>query len=416
MKNLIYTLSSLVLCLILFSSCEKEYSEPILTNVPQGSVKTIAEVRAMEVLGTEVIISDDISVYGVVTMDETTGNLYKEAYMTDATGNLYLRFTSGSGLYIGDSIMVNLNGAKILRYNQMLQIDSLHPDNSIVKISTQNFKAPEVTTIDVLLNNLEASQGKLVQLDNSWFQAGGQGLTYANAAIQTSESRFLQDIVSDIIEVRTSGYSNFANDTLPNGAGSFIGVVAQYNSGLQLLIRNPNELSLNGTLPQFVIKNFDDQNINSGGWTIQEPTPAVTPTLTWATSTQGGNPTPYGVMLNWNGSSNEVVESWLISPGIDLSSSTNSSLSFSSDFRYTGPTLEVLISTDYDGVSLPGTATWAPIVATLDTDGNNWGFVNSGQISLNAYLGNNSVYIAYKYTGTGSDGSTWELEDIQIIY
>jgi hypothetical protein len=416
MKNLIYTLSSLVFCLIIFSSCEKEHSEPILTNVPQGSVKTIAEVRAMEVLGTEVIISDDISVYGVVTMDETTGNLYKEAYMTDATGNLYLRFTSGSGLYIGDSIMVNLNGAKILRYNQMLQIDSLHPDNSIVKISTQNFKAPEVTTIAALLNNLEASQGKLVQLDNSWFQAGGQGLTYANAATQTSESRFLQDIVSDIIEVRTSGYSNFANDTLPSGAGSFVGVVAQYNSGIQLLIRNPNELSLNGTLPQFVIKNFDDQNINSGGWTIQEPTPAVTPTLTWATSTQGGNPTPYGVMLNWNGSSNEVVESWLISPGIDLSSSTNSSLSFSSDFRYTGPTLEVLISTDYDGVSLPATANWTPIVATLDTDGNNWGFVNSGQISLNPYLGNNSVYIAYKYTGTISDGSTWELEDIQIIY
>ena len=121
-------------------------------------------------------------------------------------------------------------------------------------------------------------------------------------------------------------------------------------------------------------------------------------------------------MLNWNGSSNEVVESWLISPGIDLSASTNSSLSFSSDFRYTGPTLEVLISTDYDGVSLPATATWAPISATLDTDGNNWGFVNSGQINLNTYLGNNSVYIAYKYTGTGSDGSTWELEDIQIIY
>lgn len=417
MKNIYYRLSSLFLVLMLFSACEKDYDAPTPRTIPEGNIVTIAEVRAMEVPGTEVVITEDISVYGVVTMDESTGNLYKEAYMSDATGNLYLRFISSSSLYIGDSIMVNLKGAKILRYNQMLQVDSLHPDNNIVKIATQVFKTPETISIGDLLSNLETAQGKLVQIDNSWFQAGGQGLTYAYAATQTSESRILQDLGStSTIEVRTSGYANFANDTIPAGAGSFIGIVAQYNSGLQLLIRDPNELSLNGTLPQMMIKDFDDNIITSGGWTVQDPIPAVTPSLTWATSNAGGSPTPYGIMKNWNGSANEVVESWLISPAIDLSSSSAPNFSLSSDYRYTGPTLEVLVSTDYDGSSLPATATWTAVSTPLDLDGNAWGMVSSGQVSLSSYSGNSAVYIAFKYTGTSSDGSTWELDDIKIFY
>ena len=61
-----------------------------LKQFPVGTVKTIAEVRAMHVPGETVRITEDLSVYGVVTIDETTGNFYKESYITDATGNLYI--------------------------------------------------------------------------------------------------------------------------------------------------------------------------------------------------------------------------------------------------------------------------------------------------------------------------------------
>ena len=62
-----------------------------------------------------------------------------------------LRFISGSNLFTGDSVLINLKGAKILKFNQMLQVDSLHPDNSVVKLSTQNFQTPEIITISSFL-------------------------------------------------------------------------------------------------------------------------------------------------------------------------------------------------------------------------------------------------------------------------
>ena len=220
MKRILHIISSLLLLTVFCNSCKKDFVDPEMKTVPTGTVLTIAEVRALYVPGEIVNITEDMSVYGVVTMDESTGNLYKESYITDVTGNLYLRFISSSGLYVGDSIQVNLKGAKIYKYNQMLQVDSLHPDNNIVKISTQNYKTPEVVTIAELTadaNSMEAAQGKLVQINYSSFVSGGKGFPYADAANLTATSMGLIDpsvTLADTIDVRTSGYANFAADTV----------------------------------------------------------------------------------------------------------------------------------------------------------------------------------------------------------
>src|SRR5690606_10722923 len=207
--------------IVILTGCTKEYDTPTNRTVPVGSVLTIAEVRALHVPGTETRITQDISVFGVVTADETTGNLYKETYIQDETGALYLRFTTSSGVYIGDSIRVNLKGTKILRYNQMLQVDSVHPDNNIVKIKTQQYRTPEVVTITALKANMESYQGKLIQLNSVYFIDGGQTKTYADGINKVAVSRMLEDASSNQIDVRTSGYANFANDTLPAGSGTF---------------------------------------------------------------------------------------------------------------------------------------------------------------------------------------------------
>ena len=72
-----------------FTSCKKDFDDPTINVVPTGNVLTIAEVRALYQPGKTIKIAEDISVYGVVTMDESTGNLYKESFITDGTGNLY---------------------------------------------------------------------------------------------------------------------------------------------------------------------------------------------------------------------------------------------------------------------------------------------------------------------------------------
>ena len=61
--------------------------------------------------------------------------------------------------------------------------------------------------------------------------------------------------------------------------------------------------------------------------------------------------------------------------------------------------------------SLPASATWIPLSATLSTGGFEW--ASSGAIDLSSFAGTNT-YLAFKYTGTNSDGKTWELDNITI--
>ena len=165
----------------------------------------------------------------------------------------------------------------------------------------------------------------------------------------------------------------------------------------------------------YLTKNFDDNSVTSGGWTINEPMPATTTSLTWATGLLGGASTPYGVIKNWNGSSNEPVESWLISPSMDLSTATTPLLSFKSAVGYNGAPLEVLISTNYDGTSNPLVqGLWTPLNPIMPLSTGNWfDWTPSGNVDLSMYI-TIGVYIAFKYTGSSANGSTWEVDDILV--
>ena len=121
--------------------------------------------------------------------------------------------------------------------------------------------------------------------------------------------------------------------------------------------------------------------------------------------------TPYGQVKNWNGSENIPGESWLISPVIACLESTNSPmLSFITGFNYIGAQLEVLVSTNYTSGE-PSTASWTALTTDLSPGG--WEWTPSGALSLSSFQTNNTR-IAFKYTGTDSDGKTWEVDDIKI--
>lgn len=368
----------------------------------------------------DIVINEDLSVYAVVTMDEQSGNIYKESYIEDATGGINLRLQASGGLYQGDSVRVYLKGTKLTKYNQMLQLDSVDVDNNIIKQATQQDRQPTVVTNIAFIT--AGHQAQLIQLNNVEFASTELGLTYADGTNQQSDNRMLEDTLGNQIIVRTSGYANFANDTVPEGNGTFIGVVSQYNNDLQLLIRDPNELSMNGPrhgggggggTPD-VEKDFQDQSITSGGWTTQ----LVTGSFNWTTSDQGSAGNFYAKMSNYTNPGNQLSEAWLISPPLDFSSSTAPIFDFRNAYNFTGDPLEVLISTNYDGVSAPSTATWTNLTFHASTGGFAWVSASDppeGPIDLTSYLTNN-VYIAFKYTGSNSSGSTWEVDDIEITY
>lgn len=164
------------------------------------------------------------------------------------------------------------------------------------------------------------------------------------------------------------------------------------------------------TSQTYLSKDFDDLSLTSGGWTTQ----VVVDTTNWKVSEFNGD--KFAKVSNHNGTNNVAAETWLISPSIDISSATSPVVSFETIMKYTGPAIQLMVSTDYNGTSAPSTATWTDITAgaTLDVNDQTWGnWTPSGEVALSSYIGN-SVYIAFKYTGGSTNGSTWEVDNIQV--
>lgn len=120
-----------------------------------------------------------------------------------------------------------------------------------------------------------------------------------------------------------------------------------------------------------------------------------------------------GVRMNGFSGSPQNNEDWLLSPGVNLTE--DATLSFSTDVRFGGPELEVLISTNYAGLGDPNAADWTAISATLDTDDSSYDtWVGSGDIDLSAYTGQ-TVVIAFKYTSNSTDGAAaWTVDNFNV--
>jgi hypothetical protein len=251
---------------------------------------------------------------------------------------------------------------------------------------------------------------KLIEIDNVEFKSTEIGQTWADAVNLASVNHTLVECSStNEIIVRTSGYANFAGQQIPSGNGKFIGILGKYGTDYQLYVRTPDELNMKNPLCNkiYLSKDFDDNSVTSGGWTQQ----FVTANVSW--SIYSGGTTPVASISNYSGGSNTACETWLISPAVDLSQANAPFLNFRNAYKYTGPALQVLVSTNYDGTSAPSTATWTDLSSQAIWSTGNFAFVSSGNIDLTPYISSNT-YIAFKYTGTSSSGSTWELDDILI--
>jgi hypothetical protein len=418
MKNIksISLISFLAAMLLL--SCNKDPVQPPIKVLTSDNIITIDSVKNMYfAVNADIVVAQDYSVYGTVTADEVSGNLYKEIYIQDATAGIKLRLTSSGSFYEGERVRVALKGATITRYKNMLSIDNIDPDKQIIKQGTKESITPEVVSIDdikIPVGEIYSPyQGKLIKLDNVEFLCSDIFNAWANAVTQYSGEATLIDANNKQVLVRTSGFSSFANDVLPKGNGSVIAVVSQYNSTVQLTIRTPQELTLTGTRINDCfkyIKNFNDGNIYSGGWTTQN----VIGNINWTTNDQGSpDNSDYATITNFNFTNftNTACESWLISKEFDLTNSGTDSLSFRSAYKYSGNPLEFYVTTNYTGDVT--TTTWTNITSLPVWSGGNFVWAFSKNMPLSNY-NSPTVRFAFKYTGSNNDGNTWEIDDFII--
>lgn len=423
MKN--FRIAVLLLATVVSAvACKKEFDTPPERTLPVGQVLTVAQLRALYT-GVPKRFGGDSSVYAVVTADEQNGNLYKNIYIQDHTGAIVMRLLNSGGLYQGDSIRIYLPGTVLGSYAGMLQLDSVDVDNNVVKQATLVQKQPETVTIAQIT---PAMQGRLVRIEDVEFPVSEVGQTYADAVNQVTVNRTLTDCTNDLI-VRTSGYANFAGRQLPTGSGSIVGVLGQFNSDMQLFIRNINEVQLLDNaarcepLPELcpaapgVAENFsgatDNVNLALTCWIN---TPQVG-TRVWRGEDLSGELTAQATAF---GSGNASDVAWLITPVVNYT--PGMTLSFRSQRGFGDPgheALSVFISTNYN-ISNLATANWSAVpaaVAGSSVADQVW--VSSGQVDLGTVLPagyTGPFVIGFRYSGsdTNNQNTNIRIDDVVI--
>lgn len=412
----------LLLLVLIWKACKKPYDLPPIRQPNDGARITIAQIKNKYSPYSIYKFKGDTNLYCVVIADEVSGNLYKDIYARDATGGIHIKLTASGGLFIGDSIRINLNDIVLNSYSDLIQLDSVDVTKSVVKLASGLKPIPEEVSIPQLIANptgTNKTQSLLVKLNAVEFIAACRNQPYANAVTKAASQYTLQDCEGKQILLRTSGFCYFANQNTPEGNGSIIAIASQFNNAIQLILRNPDEVNMTGphciiTTPTvattftYLSKNFEDGSATSGGWLNVNALGTVNWGIKTLTTTVGNN--MVAECNNYISSGNQpICETWLISPPLNLSAATAPGFSFTSAGIFSGPQLQTLVSTNYNS-GAPASATWTFVYPTYGLSATH---APSGEISLLPYKKEN-VRIAFKYSGNNGSGQRWQVDNIWV--
>ena len=192
----------------------------------------------------------------------------------------------------------------------------------------------------------------------------------------------------------------------PSATGAFSGQINHESTGASNKI-----VALSGVGINPYIQDFNDANVlSNSGWKEYSVTGDK---IKWASTTTRFNSTPAAVQINGY-SENGISKDWLISPNLRLDTFDKFPLlSFYTRKFFSGTSLKLMVSVDYDGKSNPETATWTALDGDFPTTTGT--FKQSQFINLAAYK-TDHTYIAWVYETTNplADAAEWTLDDVKI--
>lgn len=401
-----------------------------------------------------VLIETDIYIKGYVSSSDKEGNFFKEIFLQNVPENptagikvilnqveTYNQYNFGreiyiklKGLYIGEERVGNgvitiggetatdQYGTTVKRMTENQRTRQLFRSQNTLELQPLQLNFSEVNA-----NHL----GLYVQFNHVEFADNLEGKRYFDPVQDFDTLREMQTCTNDIgyskFPLETSSFATFKDILLPLGNGTIKGVIVKTFDGstIVLALNDLSDVNMddNRCIP-LGIEDFDiifkedfdlavdDTDLNFDGWTNFDQAGKVK----WKERSSDGN--GYAE-FNPVGSGNASNIGWLITPGITRDSDSHTYLNFKAaqnEVRSASNTLEVLISTDFDGSNVLS-ATWQPLDASLPsqtTPSNE--FVDSGLIDLSSYKG--ILYIAFKVKGNGRTTSlsgAYLIDDIYIF-
>lgn len=432
----------LAVMVTLLSSCIKDnYDAPPVDGFDPNltPTHTIAQLKALYT-GTRVELTDSILIAGVIAADDKSGNFYKSLVIQDSTAGILIRLDQ-SGLsnnyMIGRKIYIKCTGLYLGAYNGLIQlggaatvgsqteVDPL-PSSLIGKFLIKGSLNNPVNALTVTINQLDNSfQNRLIKLENVQFSPADTGFTYADGSLQLSKNATVQDCNGNTIILRNSGYSTFANQIMPSGKGTLYAIYSVFGNTKQLYIRDTYDVQFDQsrcgsggqtgaiTLLEEKFDGFtNNATLTMPGWAIV----TETGTVTWKAGTAGSSGTNPFAKASAFGTNQAVVRTWMISPEIDMTQTTDEKLEFRGCGGFdNGALLKVYVSTNYVSGN-PTAATWTQLsFNALPTQASGYpAFGSSGLIDLSAY--NGSIRIGWVYEGgtATNQTTTWEVDNILV--
>ena len=367
----------------------------------------IDEVRQLFGAGTTAAPAER-KIRGIVTSDGANGNWAgRNLVLEDGSGGIVIRFQDNHSYSLNDEIEVVISGQELSEFNGLLQINEV-PNGFATRVNAGATLDPRLTTISELLNNFDAWESTLIRLENVTLSGSG---SFSGSITVVDQSGSMP--------VFTRSGATFANAALPAGMLELTAVVSDFN-GPQLILRNLEDVvggeTTGGGGGQFSGEPVDmlDEAFSSltnnasvilSGWTNV----ALKGTRVWQAKSFDGNTYAQATAFSDN---NAEMETWLITPPVDLAMASNLSFESAQAF-YTHDGLSVWISTDFDGSEI-GAATWTELEATLagsDSEEHSW--VPSGNIDLSSFSG--TGYIAFRHVGNPDTGTTsYRIDNVKI--
>ncbi|MEL7120702.1 MAG: DUF5689 domain-containing protein, partial [Bacteroidota bacterium] len=375
-------------------------------NPPQGSedLMSIENLRAVFTVDNQTNAPANRKIIGIVISDRANGNTSgQNLVIQDGNSGIVVRFDEDHTFNLGDEVEIVVSSLELLEFNGLLQINNVPLGNAKL-IGTNNVPEPREASINEILANAEAWESTVVKINDVTFSGGPE----------FSSNTSVSDATGSII-LFTRNAATFASTALPSTATDMFAVVSQFTD-TQLFIRNLSDLGATNNPPggsndsilvnQAFSSLSDDTDIALSGWLNV----AVKGTRVWRADSFQGNGFAQATAFQ---DSNSEMEAWLITPSFNAD--TARLLSFrSAQAFYVHAGLSVLISTDFDGSDISG-ATWTELTVPIANNSqSNYDWVESGEIDLSAFTGTN-VYVAFRYTGTGSQNTTtFRIDDVQI--
>ena len=419
----------------------------------QLELKSIKDLKGLYILGKPPVkIVSDIVVKGYVISSDAKGNYFREFFMQDAPENptagiriainltnSYNKFNVGRALYIrlkdlylgevnsGDGVLTI--GGKVSTTDAM-EIESV----ALNQMNNHFFRSEETAVIvpkEVSLAGINASDiGTFICVKELVFPLGLEGKSFVDPKEDFDTQRKIQSCqtlgYADLL-LETSSFASFGNKALPMGGGIINAVVSKdYNGHFLVLVLNRSEdvkmtderctTRSESDFPLTLLaEDFDTASgeISITDWINYREAG----TKSWRSYSDTYSQSKAARMGSKN-SGDAHTSTWLLTKGIDLKSTAEEFLSFETSNSFAnGSTLQVLISTDWEGTAAAvSSATWHVLPAKIVSNGEgykNW--VHSTFVNLSDYAG--TAFIAFKYTGSGNvyfDG-TYELDNITII-